>query len=100
MPDRFCQMCGSLLRESLPICKVCRAALTGPMKRAHELYVEMGRRGNRCCGGLNSTRDKLQFHDKEWTGTWPGGGTGPSVTVDMGVNLYSDHARTLLGVRH
>jgi hypothetical protein len=101
---RFCDLCGTTLPASKADttsgkCKLCRAAICGPMIWAYTLWKEMGERYRRCCGGFNSERTYLYFHGKGFENSYPLTRKGkpirrgPQVEVEFGVAFYADHAQ-------
>jgi hypothetical protein len=94
----YCTLCGcsasfkAITTIDTRLCKPCKAIVSGPLKQAFKLWLEMGKDHTRCCGGLSSDKTHLYFHGRHWDSSY--GEPGLRVSVEMGISFYAHKATT------
>jgi hypothetical protein len=85
----YCEYCGNVkVPDYRQPCNACGSVLYGKLSVAWEIYKTLEVEGRRCCGGLSSDKSHLHYHSKYGDSNYEG------TSVEMGTNLYDDHATT------
>jgi hypothetical protein len=85
----YCAYCGNAkVPDRAHPCGACATVLHRDLSLAWEVYKTLQDERRQCCGGLSTDKSHLYFHGRDWNCVYEGTG------VDMGANLYEDHAMT------